>query len=140
MLALLIGGLGASTQHPIASALVARAFSGTRSLQALGTYNFAGDIGKMTMPAAATLLLLLMPWQPTLALLGALGIVAAVVIYQLTPRLPAEPLAVAKEEKARAASERPRARRYGFPAAAVDRHDRQRHAAWPFSPFCLSCW
>ena len=39
------------------SALVARAFAGPRSLKALGTYNFAGDIGKMTVPAAASLLL-----------------------------------------------------------------------------------
>ena len=57
VIALLIGGLGASTQHPIASALVARAFAGPRSLKALGGYNFAGDIGKMTLPAAATLLI-----------------------------------------------------------------------------------
>ena len=70
VVALLIGGAGASTQHPLASALVARAFSGTRSLKALGTYNFAGDVGKMTMPAAASLLLVLMSWQPVLALLG----------------------------------------------------------------------
>src|SRR6476620_8062457 len=48
-----IGCLGASTQHPLASSLIAHAFSGTRSLKALGTYNFAGDIGKMIFPAAA---------------------------------------------------------------------------------------
>src|SRR5262249_34298377 len=88
--ALLIGGAGASTQHPLASALVARAFSGPRSLKALGTYNFAGDIGKMTVPAAASLLLALMPWQPVLGMLGALGFVAAAGIFQLTPRLAAE--------------------------------------------------
>ena len=58
MLALFIGGLGASTQHPLASALMARAFAGARSMKALGTYNFAGDLGKMTVPAAASLLLL----------------------------------------------------------------------------------
>src|SRR6476619_4542797 len=51
VVALFIGGLGASTQHPLASSLIAHAFSGTRSLKALGTYNFAGDIGKMTVPA-----------------------------------------------------------------------------------------
>src|SRR5882724_5980658 len=39
--ALLLGGLGASAQHPIGSALVARAFAGPRALTALGTYNFA---------------------------------------------------------------------------------------------------
>src|SRR5262245_56209937 len=49
VLALVVGGLGASTQHPLASALMARAFAGPRSLKALGTYNFAGDVGKMTV-------------------------------------------------------------------------------------------
>jgi len=88
--ALLIGGLGASTQHPLASALVARAFAGPRSLKALGTYNFAGDIGKMSLPAAASLMLVLLPWQPTLAILGLLGLAAAVAIFWLTPRLPVE--------------------------------------------------
>ena len=77
---LLIAGLGASTQHPLASALVARAFAGTRSLAALGTYNFAGDLGKMALPAAASLLVVMMPWRPTLALLGAIGLVAALAI------------------------------------------------------------
>ena len=71
--ALLISGIGASTQHPIASALVARAFAGPRSLKALGTYNFAGDLGKMTLPATLSLLLLAMAWRPALALLGSIG-------------------------------------------------------------------
>ena len=88
MAALLIGGLGASTQHPIGSALVARAFAGPRSLTALGTYNFAGDIGKMVIPAAASMLLLVMAWRPAVAVLGALGVVAAAGIFILSPRLP----------------------------------------------------
>src|SRR6478672_494451 len=88
--ALFVGGMGASTQHPLASALIARAFAGTRSMKALGTYNFAGDIGKMAVPAAASLLLLVMSWRPVLALLGALGIAAAVAIFVVTPRYGAE--------------------------------------------------
>ncbi len=84
--ALVIGGAGSSTQHPIASALVARAFAGPRSLNALGTYNFCGDLGKMTIPAALSLLLLAMPWRPALASLGSLGLVMAVVIFLFTPR------------------------------------------------------
>ena len=84
--ALVIGGMGSSTQHPIASALVARAFAGPRSLKALGTYNFCGDLGKMTIPAALSLLLLVMPWRPALAGLGSLGLVMAVVIFLFTPR------------------------------------------------------
>jgi MFS transporter, FSR family, fosmidomycin resistance protein len=84
--ALFISGLGASTQHPIASALVARAFAGPRSLKALGTYNFSGDIGKMTVPAVLSLLLLLMAWRPALAILGSVGVIMAGVIYFFTPR------------------------------------------------------
>jgi MFS transporter, FSR family, fosmidomycin resistance protein len=84
--ALVIGGLGASTQHPIASALVARAFAGPRSLTALGTYNFSGDIGKMTVPASLSLMLLAMPWRPALAILGGIGLVMALVIFVFTPR------------------------------------------------------
>lgn len=85
LVALLIGGLGASTQHPLASALVASAFSGTRSLKALGGYNFAGDIGKMTFPAAISLTLIVLPWRPTLALAGAVGVAAAAAIYFMLP-------------------------------------------------------
>ena len=93
--ALVIGGAGSSTQHPIASALVARAFAGSRSLKALGTYNFCGDLGKMTIPAALSLLLLVMPWRPALAGLGSLGLVMAAVIFLFTPRFPRDVVAEA---------------------------------------------
>ena len=35
-------------------------------MKALGGYNFAGDIGKMTVPALAALMIAVMPWRPTL--------------------------------------------------------------------------
>ena len=89
--ALILGGIGSSTQHPIASALIARTFAGPYSLKALGAYNFAGDLGKMTLPAALSLMLLAMTWRPALALLGILGIVVAVAILLAAPRYgPAE--------------------------------------------------
>jgi MFS transporter, FSR family, fosmidomycin resistance protein len=84
--ALIIGGLGASAQHPIASSLVARAFAGPRSLKALGTYNFCGDLGKMTLPATLSLMLLAMHWRPALAILGAIGVAMAALILTFTPR------------------------------------------------------
>jgi MFS transporter, FSR family, fosmidomycin resistance protein len=84
--ALVISGLGASAQHPVASALVARAFAGPRSLTALGTYNFSGDLGKMTVPAALSLMLLAIPWRSALVILGSIGLVMAVVIFVFTPR------------------------------------------------------
>ena len=108
--ALAIGGIGASTQHPIASALVARAFKGPRSLKALGGYNFAGDIGKMTLPALAALMLVVMPWRPALGILGAAGILAAIAIVMLTPRMPAAPATDTHPTSARG-----RISRFGFP-------------------------
>jgi MFS transporter, FSR family, fosmidomycin resistance protein len=84
--ALLISGIGASTQHPIASSMVARAFAGRQSLTALGAYNFSGDLGKMTVPAMLSLMLLAMTWRPALLILGAAGVALAVVILFAAPR------------------------------------------------------
>jgi MFS transporter, FSR family, fosmidomycin resistance protein len=113
--ALFLGGLGAATQHPIASALVMRIFTGGRALTAFGTYNFSGDVGKVLLPASATTLILFMPWRPAYGLLGLLGIVGATVIFMLTPPLPPESAAAQKastrDAGAGAQSARPR---FGF--------------------------
>ncbi len=88
VVALALGGLGAATQHPLASSLVAGAFPGKAALRALGTYNFAGDIGKMTLPAVASLMMLAMPWRGTLISVGLLGVVAGIAILMLARRAP----------------------------------------------------
>src|SRR5690606_10706124 len=76
------------------SELVARAFSGGRARKALGTYNFAGDIGKMAVPLAASLLLVVLAWRETLAVLGTIGLIAAAAIFLLSPRFAPLPPAV----------------------------------------------
>jgi len=115
VIALLLGGVGAATQHPIGSALVTRTFSGTRSLKAFATYNFAGDVGKVLLPAAATSLLLILPWRPAYALLGLIGIVAAIAIGILTMRVAPEPRPTPAEPTLGARSEAGTARRhFGF--------------------------
>jgi MFS transporter, FSR family, fosmidomycin resistance protein len=114
VVALFLGGLGASAQHPLASTLMARAFAGERSLKALGTYNFAGDVGKMTVPAVVSLLLVVMSWRPALAVVGAVGLVAGAAIFLLTPRYGRE--AAAEETDAGAApSARGARHRLAFP-------------------------
>src|SRR5450432_4395984 len=59
--ALFVSGLGASTQHPLGSSLITHTFAGPRSMKAFGTYDFSGDIGKMTVPAVASLLFVVQP-------------------------------------------------------------------------------
>jgi MFS family permease len=110
--ALFVAGLGASTQHPIGSSLVARAFAGPRSLKALGTYNFSGDIGKMTVPAAASLLLVALPWREAVGILGGCGVLAAIVIFVAMPRFASEAPAPKSESAPRAPS---RLTQFGFP-------------------------
>jgi MFS family permease len=111
--ALFVGGLGASTQHPLASSAIAHTFSGARSRAALGTYNFAGDIGKMTVPAAASLLFVVLPWREAVALLGGAGVLAAIVIFVAMPRTGGGPAESIKHDST--AAPRAAAPAQGFP-------------------------
>ena len=83
--ALLLGGVGASVQHPIASNIVSSAFDGDRSRAALGVYNFTGDVGKMALPALTALLLTVMTWRPALWIVAGIGIVVALLLPVLAP-------------------------------------------------------
>ena len=95
--ALVVAGAGASTQHPVASAAVAGAY-GAGARGPLGTYNFAGDVGKATIPALAALLLGVLPWRPVAWLLAALGVLAALGIAWFMPG--ARPVHATKGERA----------------------------------------
>ena len=83
-IALTLSGAGSSTQHPIASAAVARAY-GSASRGPLGIYNFSGDLGKAAIPATTSLLLLVMPWRHALLLVALAGLVVAAGIILLMP-------------------------------------------------------
>ena len=82
--ALVVIGCGLSTQHPIASAAVSRAYQGD-ARGPLGTYNFAGDIGKAAIPSGAALLLALMSWHHMLWAVAVLGAIVAVAVAIFFP-------------------------------------------------------
>src|SRR5471032_2802763 len=87
LFALLLGGLGASTQHPLASSIVTDTHeAGGGVKEALSQYNFAGDIGKTLIPALVGLLLLVCSWQTSVSLIGLLGLAAAGLLWWLLPR------------------------------------------------------
>ncbi|NVZ64788.1 MFS transporter [Pseudomonas gingeri] len=86
LLALMLGGLGASTQHPLASSMVSDTYeAGGGVKQALSQYNFAGDIGKMLIPALIGLLLTVVSWRASATLIGLLGLAAAGLLWWLIP-------------------------------------------------------
>ncbi|GEC55893.1 FSR family fosmidomycin resistance protein-like MFS transporter [Bradyrhizobium japonicum] len=83
-LALALSGAGSSTQHPIASAAVSRAY-GTAARGPLGVYNFSGDLGKAAIPALTSILLVIMSWRHTLLVLAFAGLLVAVCIALWMP-------------------------------------------------------
>ena len=82
--ALALAGAGGSTQHPLASAAVSRAY-GARARGPLGTYNFAGDLGKAALPPLVSLLLTVMHWRSAVWVTSILGLLIAVCVRLLMP-------------------------------------------------------
>ncbi len=82
---LAVAGAGSSTQHPIGSAAISRAY-GANARGPLGIFNFSGDLGKAVLPMMVSLLLTMMHWRGALRLVSALGLVVAIVIAVFMPR------------------------------------------------------
>ncbi len=85
--ALAISGSGSSTQHPLASGAVSRAY-GRDARRPLSIYNFSGDLGKAALPAAISVLVTFMPWRHALWMVSALGCAVAVAIALFLPSIP----------------------------------------------------
>jgi MFS transporter, FSR family, fosmidomycin resistance protein len=97
LIALLLGGLGASTQHPLASSMVTDSHeAGGGVKQALAQYNFAGDIGKTLIPGLVGLLLVVVSWQASVTFMGLLGVAAAGLLWWLIPAPPASAAGLGK--------------------------------------------
>jgi MFS family permease len=78
---LAIGGLGSGTQHPLSSALVSRAYEAGRRRAAIGTYNFSGDLGKVTLPACVAFVTAWAGWRWASRGIGLVVLAAAVGIF-----------------------------------------------------------
>lgn len=84
-LLLVLGGLGASVQHPLSSSIISHAYPEVKARRkALSTFNVAGDIGKMSFAGIAALLIALFDWPTACQLLSLLGLVMTVVIFTMT--------------------------------------------------------
>lgn len=84
---LLLAGLGSSVQHPLSSSLVSKAYETGPRRVALGTFNFSGDLGKVTVPALVALATGIVGWRWAVAGYGGLGLLAALLIFLVLMRL-----------------------------------------------------
>ncbi len=73
-------GVGGGVYHPVGTSWVSRVFLGSRRGTAVGTLNFAGDLGKVALPAVAGALVLWIGWRGSLVAMGAWGIVTTLVL------------------------------------------------------------
>ena len=96
LIALVLGGLGASTQHPLASSMVTDSYeAGGGVKEALAQYNFSGDIGKTLIPGLIGLLLTVVTWRTGATLIGVLGVVSAGLLWWLIPHAGLVPILTA---------------------------------------------
>ncbi|HEY1288003.1 MAG TPA: MFS transporter [Burkholderiales bacterium] len=79
--ALFLAGAGSAVQHPLCSAIISRAFPEDGRRAALGTYNFAGDVGKFAFGGAVSLFLLIgVAWQVPVVGFGVAAIATAAAV------------------------------------------------------------
>lgn len=85
---LCLAGLGAAFQHAPSSSLIAGSFQEKGRRAALGTYNAAGDVGKLGFAAAFSLAIGVgIAWNTTVASFGAVTLMAAVAVWIIFHRL-----------------------------------------------------
>jgi MFS transporter, FSR family, fosmidomycin resistance protein len=77
LLVLAMAGAGSGAQHPLSSSLVSRAYESGPRRAALGTYNFAGDLGKIAGSASMAVAVAAVGWRTSTAIAGSVGLLAA---------------------------------------------------------------
>jgi MFS transporter, FSR family, fosmidomycin resistance protein len=87
LLVLLVAGFGSGAQHPLSSSLVSKAYETGLRRAALGTYNFAGDLGKIAGSVAAAAIAAVVGWRTAGVVAGALGLMATVLMTVTLGRL-----------------------------------------------------
>jgi MFS transporter, FSR family, fosmidomycin resistance protein len=136
----LVAGIGGNAQHPLASALVSRAYADSRAATALGTLNFMGDLGKLIGPPIVGLLAIQYGWRAALGGVGALTAALSVMLLcQQRALLPPLPAPVAADRPAGAGGRGGAGHRLGLGlvllAGGLD--NATRAAALTFLPFLL---
>jgi MFS transporter, FSR family, fosmidomycin resistance protein len=89
LVVLLLAGLGSGVQHPLSSSVVSKAYESGLRRAALGTYNFAGDLGKIAGSVLAAGAAVLVGWRVAGAGVGALGLMGALLLLLALARLEA---------------------------------------------------
>lgn len=87
-LSLFLAGFGAAFQHALSSSIISNTFQGAGSRSALGTYNSAGDIGKLAFTAFYSLAIGVgIAWQGVVTGFGLTAVLGAAALFFILRRL-----------------------------------------------------
>ena len=82
LMVLFLAGCGNAVQHPLCSSMVSAAYGADRRRGALGTYNFFGDVGKLTFAGLTSLAIGTgYSWNVTVQAAGVSGVIAGIALY-----------------------------------------------------------
>ncbi|MEQ1774296.1 MAG: MFS transporter [Burkholderiales bacterium] len=82
LIALFFAGMGSAVQHPLSSTIISHAYPGDGRRTALGTYNFAGDVGKFVFGGIVSLCVLAgISWQAPVVGFGVAAIATGIAIF-----------------------------------------------------------
>ncbi len=88
LILLFLVGLGQAVQHPLCSSILGTAYRGGGHRGALGTYNFAGDVGKFIVAGSCSLLLAAgVAWQVPAIGYGVVMVLVAILLMVVLTRL-----------------------------------------------------
>jgi MFS transporter, FSR family, fosmidomycin resistance protein len=82
LIALFFAGMGSAVQHPLASTIISHAYPGEGRRTALGTYNFAGDVGKFLFGGIVSLCVVAgISWQAPVVGFGVAALITALIVF-----------------------------------------------------------
>jgi len=84
---LMVGGAGSTVQHGLCSSLISRAYEHGPRREALGLYNFAGDLGKVAVPFLVAMVVSGFGWRWATTGVGVLGVSSGIAAYLLLSAL-----------------------------------------------------
>lgn len=81
LVAMVVGGAGASVTHPTGYPLISANVGEARKGRALGMWGSAAKLGDAAAPAAVAVLILVLAWHQVAAVLGLLGLAFGLVLF-----------------------------------------------------------
>ncbi len=88
----------AAGQHGLSSSVISRIFEGAGSRTALGTFNFAGDLGKVCVPFLLALFINLWGWRKATFSLSVGGILLVIFLWYIIKNILRSPSSLAEKD------------------------------------------